>query len=162
MAVKKLVLGLLLRVLIAPVWVIGVLGMLVIYPFWGARLQWDRGVLFLHCRPDSWFSKSQWAGQCWGHGIILSSQATEQTIRHELIHTEQIEAGAVSGLFVALCMLPVFAALVPIGSAFALATLIWAALPYVAYGSGAIVALLRGKDGYRGNHAEEAARNGVH
>lgn len=154
MSVKKLLLGIVLRLLIAPVWLASVLAVLVMRPIWGGSLSWQDGVLVLRTAPESWFSKSRFLGACWGHAIILSSGAGEDTRRHELRHVEQVEAAAVAGLVLAI--VPTFSV------HWLLGLLTWAICPALYYGAGMLVAVLRGEHFYEGNHLEEAARNDHH
>lgn len=136
-----------------PTDVVGWLTMLVVRALWGRDLGWVDGVLFVRLLKDSWFERTfykQWAGTAIGHAVMISDRTgTETTIRHELVHVEQVEGAGLAGLFCALLVLY---------WSWWVALLLWALMPSVIYVASGCAAVLRGESWYRGNHLEEAAR----
>lgn len=138
------------RLLALPVVLISYAVVLFVHLAWGRHLWWERGVLMTRLAETSWPSRTwyrRWGGTAFGHGVMLAHAADVHVIEHELVHVEQIESNTVAGLVIGLAF--VWA------SPFTL--LLWPLTPLVCYLSGMLVAVLHGKNAYRGNHLEAAA-----
>lgn len=149
-----------LRVLCAPLYV-GMLISLVFFALFGEKKEMVNGVLVTTMKADSWPVRTwfkNWGGFCAGYGIVLSSNHNDLTLKHELVHTKQLEDHVVVGLMNGV----VFAiALGAMGAgAFSLIPLfcLWCLSPIVNYLMGGATSLLRGGQFYRNNLAEESAR----
>lgn len=149
------------RTLTCPLY-LGMLLVLIANALWGQRSFMQDGVLVVELKPNSWlrerWNKSNIGGMCFGFGIILAPFAHESVLKHEMVHVEQGEAGSVAGLIFGIVMATIvglvgggFWGLLPF-------FLCWITFHWVAYWSASLIAILRGENSYRGNHAEEAAR----
>lgn len=117
---------------------------------WGADLHWESDVLVTTLRPDSWPARTwfkRWGAATFGHGVLMSHVAGDDVFKHELVHVEQIEANTLAGLVIALGLI----------WAHPLSLLAWPLTPALCYLCASLIALMRGKNGYRGNHLEQAA-----
>lgn len=133
--------------------IVGWLWVALVRALWGRDLAWQDGVLFVRLKKDSWFERkfyTEWGGVTIGHAIMVNERwDSEEIVRHEFAHVEQVEANGLVGL---LC-----AALVAYW-AWWLAIVFWLLMPTFVYVLSGCAALLRGESFYRGNHNEEAAR----
>ena len=157
----QLVKDVLRRLLVGPLMLLGWLAAAVVRAMWGSTLFWHEGVPVVRLASTSWPLNADkkwggwyrgWAGTCFGHFIMLSDDADEFTLAHEMRHHEQHDANAVGGLIAALPIFPF---------QWIVALLVWLLMPFVAYLGALIVAWLRGENPYRGNHLEEAAYDAV-
>lgn len=157
----QLVKDVLRRLLVGPLMLLGWLAAAVVRAMWGSTLFWHQGVPVVRLASTSWPLNPDkkwggwyrgWAGTCFGHFIMLSDDADEFTLSHEMRHHEQHDANAVGGLIAALPIFPF---------QWIVALLVWLLMPFVAYLGALIVAWLRGENPYRGNHLEEAAYDAV-
>jgi hypothetical protein len=157
----QLVKDVLRRLLVAPLMLLGWLAAAVVRAAWGRALFWHQGVPVVRLDSKSWPLNADkkwggwyrgWGGTCFGHFIMLSDDADEFTLAHEMRHHEQHDANAVGGLIAAL---PVFPFEWWAGLMF------WSCAPLFAYLGALAIAWLRGENAYRGNHLEEAAYDAV-
>ena len=136
-----------------PTDLVGWLTMVLVRALWGHDLKWVDGVLFVRLKKDSWFERTfytRWAGTAIGHAVMLSDRSsTDVTVKHELVHVEQVEANGLLGLMCGAAAAP---------ASWWLALALWSLMPALAYVLAGCAALLRGESYYRGNHNEEAAR----
>lgn len=139
--------------------------------FWGedGALRREDGALRTRARASSWLHLRY--GQRWA-GVTLSPHAIVylahplwpedleepgELQRHEHVHVEQGEAACLAGLVDALLIFAVVAlAGSPIVGA-VLGLLKWLLASHEKTAAANLAALLRGEDGYRGSHVEEAA-----
>lgn len=142
------------RVLCLPLF-LGMIPALFVGLLWG-RLYFRDAILFAELKKGSWPNRTwfkSWGGSCFGYGILLAPNQAASTINHELVHTEQQEAGSVVGLLTGIVLA------IALGGAWgAVAFAIsWICVPWAIYLAGGLVALLRGENFYRGNTNEESA-----
>lgn len=128
--------------------------MAVVRLFWGSSQHVERGVLVVRLHREKWLSKTwgkRWGGFCAGHGAMLDHDASDETKRHELWHTVQVQEDSIAHIVPALM----------IGAAInwwlALVYLLLA--PLLQYGASMLVAWLNGGHPYRDNARERAARD---
>jgi hypothetical protein len=123
---------------------------------WGESLGWNQGALVVRLKEGSWPMRTwykNWAGTAFGHSLMLSPSASDVTLKHELVHVEQLEASALAGLLLGI----LFTAL----GWWWVGLLVWPLNTVIVYLCAGATAALRGKAFYRGNHFEEAARRGA-
>lgn len=143
----------LLSFLCLPNVIVGWLFAAVVRALWGKSLEWNGLVLVAVLKEGSWPLRTWWkgwAGFSIGHGVMLAP-GQEPVLPHELEHTEQAQAASVAGFVVNV--------LVSMAGSPLLGALLWALLPLLSYGGGAVVAWLKGKRAYRDNLFERAARD---
>lgn len=152
-------LSILLTVLCLPNVLAGWAFAALVRALWGKSLTWHGLVLVAVLKEGSWPRRTWWKprpdGTSWvgfslGHGIMLAPVVDQFVLPHELEHTEQVQAGSVTGLVVGLLL-----------SALGwwwLGLIVWTLLPALNYLGGALVALLKRKHGYTDNTYERAAR----
>ena len=138
------------RLLALPVVLVSYAIVLFVHLAWGQHLWWERGILITRLAERSWPMRTwfrRWGGFTPGHAMMLSHTADVRVIEHEMVHVEQHEANAIAGLVLGLAF--VWA------SPFTL--LAWLLMPLFCYLAAMLVAVLHGKNAYRGNHLETAA-----
>lgn len=150
---KKL--GFLRYVFTLPADLVSVLVVLFIRIAWGARLNVERGCLTVTLASGSWPMRTWyrgWAGTTFCHAIMLAPLTPElrkEILDHELVHVEQIEARCLSGMLFGIVIAATWH---PVAGVVA-----WLVSSILNYFAAGVVAVLRGKDFYRGNAFEEAA-----
>ena len=125
----------------------------------GTRSYWRDGAWVVVLDERSWFVRrlySRWGGTALGLAMIArevgSAALREKIVRHELVHVEQFQGGAVAAWLVApLWWLGWF------GGSWGLLAL-FLALPFLFYAGSGLAAWLRGESFYAGNSMEESAR----
>lgn len=125
--------------------------LLLIRLLWGESTTVIDGVLVVRLMEGSLLTKIEgWGGITFGRAIMLWPHQ-EAVIPHEMQHVQQDEAfgaaGFVIGNVLVACGHPGWG----LG--------LWAAMPLLVYGGGALVAWLRGGNVYRDNFLERAARD---
>lgn len=145
--------------LTVPVDVLGWILLAIINAAWGQGIKWENGVMTVRLREDSWLQKG-WTkynlgGETLGHACLFECYSVpgEAVSRHEFIHVSQIESNCLAGTI--LCLVLVWF------TPWWLVLITWMFFPGLIYVAASLAALLRGKNAYRGNHLEEAARAGA-
>lgn len=134
---------------------------LLIHALWGENLRLEGRAVCTDLRPESWPRNkdhwfcgagwyANWGGSTLGHFIMYGLAPAGGTRVHEHVHVEQFEAAMLRSLIVGLLVLLVTGKL---GLSYA----IWALGYVLMVGSGTLIALIRGEDGYKGSVHEEHA-----
>jgi hypothetical protein len=142
------------RILCLPLY-FGALIALIVHLLWGEKSFWVDGVFVTELKKDSWPMRTWykgWGGTCFGYGVMLAFDQSSNVLLHELIHTEQNEAGCIAGFLLGIVCSIFTLNLFPF-------FLCWFFSEKLAYIGASIISFLRGEpNAYRGNHMEEAAR----
>ncbi len=122
---------------------------------WGHKLKWYKGVLMVELSGSSWPSRtwySGWGGTTFGHSMMFAYEHMDikSIVKHEFIHVEQVEAGMVYSLSMALVVFL-------ITGIWWLPLVIWTTGGAMMAGAGFLTAWLRDENPYSGSHTEEAA-----
>lgn len=145
-----------LRFLTWPLY-FGTLAALVIHALWGSTKWWEGGALFVRLRSDSWPARTWWkgwGGATLGYGVMVSADANEKIVEHELVHVEQYQALTLGGLWLGLLVFAITHSPMGLVALFAC----WSLTVWCCYFAATLVALLRSEpNAYRGNTFEEAA-----
>lgn len=132
---------------------------------WGRKLHWQDG-LWCELKENSWPARTwfrKWAGVTLGHAGFYNYQVSggpgidTRCEIHEHTHVEQYEAAMLGGLFISVIILVVLLLMGQV-PCWPLHLGIWLLSSKVSYGASVAQAWIRGEDGYRGSHLEEAAR----
>lgn len=128
-----------------------------VHLLWGGKSFWKEGVFVTELKTDSWPMRTwykPWGGTCFGYGVMLAPGMSSSVLKHELIHTEQLEAGASAGLILGIICSIVTLNVLPV-------LICWLFMGVFSYLGASLIAFLKGKEAYKGNHLEEAARAGA-
>lgn len=143
---------------------LGTLISLLVHALWGSGMYWDGLVLVTELSPKSWPMKTWyrgWGGTTFGYGMmlaprVLAPKMPDSVLSHELVHVEQLEAAAISGLMTGLLVLTLTRSWWGLAALF----LCWISAGPLAYIAASVTAWLRAEpNAYSGNHMEEAAYN---
>lgn len=155
-----------LRVLCWPLY-FGTLIALAVGALWGeGQKRWEDGALLVRLRRDSWpMVKGKkpwggwyvgWGGTTFGFGVMLSPDANETIVEHEMVHVEQLEDATVGGWALGALVFAIVHSWLGLLAWLAC----WTLTPIFIYLCATLVAWLRSEPNvYRGNALEEAAYN---
>jgi hypothetical protein len=127
---------------------------LIVRAAWGDELRFQQGMMTVYVKDSSWICRKfpTWhATTLSGHVVLLAHTSADEealTLRHEAEHVEQFEVLGLLGLVVGALLCAVHPAL---------GIVVWGLVPVLGYLCGSVIALLYGREWYRGNSLERAA-----